>query len=211
MRIWYIPRMQLETWLLYTLAAIGLSLSPGPNSLLAMTHGALHGVRKTAFTIGGGVVGFTLLIALSMFGIAALIQSSLAWLTILKWVGGAYLVWLGIQVWRSPPLDLQMAAPPERAKASTLFWQGALSATTNPKGILFFAAFLPQFIDPARSLLLQFAAMAGTFAVTEAATEFVLASTAHRIRPWFARVGKRFNHACGGVFMLIGVALPLRS
>jgi len=203
--------MQLETWLLYTLAAIGLSLSPGPNSLLAMTHGALHGARMAAFTIAGGVVGFTLLIALSMFGIAALLESSIVWLTILKWVGGAYLVWLGIQVWRSPPLHLEMAAAPERPRPARLFSQGALSATTNPKGILFFAAFLPQFIDPARSLVVQFVIMASTFAVTEALTELGLASTAHRIRPWLARVGKRFNHVCGAVFMAIGAALPLRA
>jgi threonine/homoserine/homoserine lactone efflux protein len=203
--------MQLETWLLYTLAAIGLSLSPGPNSLLAMTHGALHGTRMALFTILGGTFGFTLLIALSMFGIAALLQSSLAWLAILKWVGGAYLVWLGIQVWRSQALDLAVAATPERPSAAKLFSQGALSATTNPKGILFFAAFLPQFIDPHRSLFIQFVVMAGTFAVTEVLTEIGLASTAHRIRPWLARVGKRFNHACGGIFMAIGIALPLRT
>src|SRR4029079_7809049 len=100
--------MQIETWLLYTLAAIGLSLSPGPNSLLAMTHGALHGARMAAFTIAGGVVGFTLLIALSMFGIAALLESSIVWLTILKWVGGAYLVSLGGQVLSSPPPHIQI-------------------------------------------------------------------------------------------------------
>jgi threonine/homoserine/homoserine lactone efflux protein len=203
--------MQIETWFLYTLAALGLSLSPGPNSLLAMTHGALHGTRMALFTVAGGALGFVLLIAASMFGIAALIKSSIVWLTMLKWVGGAYLVWLGIQVWRSPPLDLKVAATPERPKAARLFSQGALSATTNPKGILFFAAFLPQFIDPARSLFIQFLVMAGTFAVTEIITEVVLASTAHRIRPWLARVGKRFNQACGGLFMAIGAALPLRA
>jgi threonine/homoserine/homoserine lactone efflux protein len=203
--------MQLETWLLYTLAAIGLSLSPGPNSLLAMTHGAMHGTRMALFTVAGGVLGFTALIALSMFGIAALLQSSVVWLTVLKWVGGAYLVWLGIQVWRSPPLDLKVSDPAVRPSAAALFWQGALSATTNPKGILFFAAFLPQFIDPARSLFVQFLVMAATFAATEVLTEVVLASTAQRIRPWLARVGKRFNQACGGVFMAIGAALPLRG
>ena len=203
--------MDPHTWLLYTAAALGLSLSPGPNSLLAMTHGALHGTRMAAFTIAGGVLGFTFLIALSMFGIAALIESSILWLSVLKWVGGAYLVWLGIQVWRSPPLDLQVVGAQQPPGASTLFWQGALSATTNPKGILFFAAFLPQFIEPQRSLAVQFAVMAGTFAAIEFATEMFIASVAHRISRWLARVGRRFNQACGGIFVVIGALLPLRS
>jgi len=203
--------MALHNWLVYLLAALGLSLSPGPNGLLALTHGALHGRRKALYTIAGGALGFVVLIALSMFGIGALLQASLAWLSVLKWLGGAYLVWLGIQVWRAPPIgvDLRGAAAP-RAGWS-LFRQGALSALTNPKGLLFFAAFLPQFIDPARDLLAQFAVMAGTFAVTEIATELFIASMAHRISPWLKRVGKRFNQACGGVFMAIGVALPLRA
>ena len=102
--------MDLNTWLIYLLAAIGLSLSPGPNGLLALTHGALHGRRKALWTISGGALGFVLVIALSMFGIGALLQTSLVWLTVLKWVGGAYLVWLGIQVWRSAPLGAALDA-----------------------------------------------------------------------------------------------------
>jgi threonine/homoserine/homoserine lactone efflux protein len=98
------------------------------------------------------------------------------------------------------PAQRRLAVPP-----------GLLSAATNPKGILFFAAFLPQFIDPASSLWLQFAIMAGTFAGIDVVTEFVIASTAHRIRPWLQRVGKRFNQACGGVLVAIGAALPLRA
>ena len=86
-----------------------------------------------------------------------------------------------------------------------------MSALTNPKALLFFAAFLPQFIDPARSLVVQFAVMAGTFAAIEIGTELFIASMAHRISPWLRRVGRRFNQACGGLFMAIGVALPLRS
>jgi homoserine/homoserine lactone efflux protein len=82
---------------------------------------------------------------------------------------------------------------------------------TNPKGVLFFAAFLPQFIDPARSLFIQFVIMAGTFAAIEIATELFIASMAHRISPWLRRVGRRFNQACGGVFVAMGVALPMRS
>ena len=203
--------MQIDTWLIYFAAALGLSLSPGPNGLLALTHGALHGRRKTLWTIFGGSFGFIAVIALSMFGIGALLQTSLVWLTVMKWVGGAYLVWLGIQVWRAPAIGVELQAAQDARGGWSLFRQGALSAMTNPKGILFFAAFLPQFIDPARSLLLQFAIMAGTFAGIEVVTEFVIASTANRIRPWLQRSGKRFNRACGGIFVAIGAALPLRA
>jgi homoserine/homoserine lactone efflux protein len=203
--------MDLHTWLIYLLAAIGLSLSPGPNGLLALTHGALHGGRKALYTIFGGALGFVAVIALSMFGIGALLQTSLTWLTVLKWVGGAYLVWLGIQVWRAPPVGMAARGVTLPRSGWSLFRQGALSALTNPKGILFFAAFLPQFIDPARSLWLQFLIMAGTFALIEIVTEVLLASTAQRLQPWLKRVGRRFNQACGGVFVAIGVALPLRA
>ena len=203
--------MDLNTWLIYLLAAIGLSLSPGPNGLLALTHGALHGRRKALYTIFGGALGFIAVIALSMFGIGALLKTSLVWLTALKWVGGAYLVWLGIQVWRSPVIGAVAAGPAQPRAGWSLFQQGALSAVTNPKGVLFFAAFLPQFIDPARSLFIQFVIMAGTFAAIEITTELIIASMAHRISPWLRRVGRRFNQACGGVFVAIGVALPLRS
>ena len=203
--------MDLDTWLIYLLAATGLSLSPGPNGLLALTHGALHGTRQALYTIVGGALGFVLLIALSLFGIGALLQTSLLWLTVLKWLGGAYLVWLGVQVWRSPPIGIAAAAPATPRAGRSLFSQGALSALTNPKGILFFAAFLPQFIDPARSLWLQFAVMAGTFAAIEIVTELLIASMAQRVSPWLQRVGRRFNQACGGLFVAIGVALPLRG
>ena len=203
--------MHPSTWLLFLAAAIGLSASPGPNGLLALTHGALHGSRKTLNTIAGGALGFVMIIGLSMFGIGALLQSSLLWLTVLKWAGGAYLVYLGVQVWRAPPINLEASAVAAPASALTMFRQGALSALTNPKALLFFAAFLPQFIDPQRSLLLQFCIMAGTFAVVEVLTEFLLASMAHRLRPWLRRVGKRFNQACGGAFVAIGVVLPLRG
>ena len=203
--------MNTGTWLVYFLATIGLSLSPGPNGLLALTHGAMHGRRKAMFTIFGGAAGFVLVIALSMFGIGALLQTSLVWLTVLKVLGGAYLVWLGIQVWRAPPIGVDpQVRSPERSGWS-MAQQGALSALTNPKAVLFFAAFLPQFIDPHRSLLLQFLVMAGTFAATEILTEFFIASMAHRISPWLRRVGRRFNQVCGGIFIAIGVVLPLRD
>ncbi len=203
--------MELHTWLLYLVACVGLSLSPGPNGLLALTHGALHGRRKALFTISGGVLGFVVVIALSLFGIGALLQASIAWLTVLKWVGGAYLVWLGIQLWRAPAMDVQSAAGTAERPGSALFKEGLLSAVTNPKAVLFFAAFLPQFIDPHRNMFVQFAVMAATFGVVEFVYEMLVAHAAHRIAPLLRRIGRRFNQACGGIFVAIGIAMPLRG
>jgi threonine/homoserine/homoserine lactone efflux protein len=202
--------MDIQSWILYTLAAIGLSLTPGPNGLLALTHGALYGARRTIATILGGSLGFTLVIALSMFGIGALLAASVGLLVVLKWLGGAYLVWLGIQVWRSPSI----AVSREKVGSGSpglLFRAGLLSAVSNPKGILFFVAFLPQFVDPARSLVVQFAIMATTFVVIEFFYELMVAALADRVQPWLARVGKNFNRVFGGVFVAIGVLLPLRG
>lgn len=203
--------MLFNTWLLYLVACLGLSLSPGPNSLLALTHGALHGSRKTLFTIAGGATGFFLVIALCLFGIGALVKSSIVWLTVLKWVGGAYLVWLGIQVWRSPPISGDLAVNTHPTNGWQLYRQGALSSITNPKVLLFFSAFLPQFIDPQRSLLVQFFILASTFVAIECLVEGLLANMANRIRHWLKKVGRGFNRTCGGVFMIIGAALPLRA
>ncbi len=201
--------MALDTWLIYLLASIGLSLTPGPNSLLALTHGALYGARRTLFTIVGGVLGFSALIALAMFGLSALLQTSASVLGVLKWVGGAYLIWLGIQLWRRPGLQLELTEQSARRGNAGLFRQGLLSAMANPKVLLFYGAFLPQFIDPQRGLVLQFAVMAATFASVEFLVEYLLARLAFRIRPWLAKGGKGFNRCCGSLFALIGLALPL--
>ncbi len=202
--------MDLQTWLLYTLAAVGLSLTPGPNGLLALTHGALYGTRKTIFTILGGSVGFTAVIGLSMFGIGALLAANVGLLVVLKWLGGAYLVFLGIQVWRSPSLA-ESRTEVKSASGGKLFQAGLLSAISNPKGILFFVAFLPQFIEPTGSILIQFLIMAATFVVIEFFYELLVASLADKIQPWLRRVGKNFNRVFGSVFIAIGALLPLRG
>lgn len=202
--------MDLQTWLLYTLAAVGLSLTPGPNGLLALTHGALYGTRKTIFTILGGSVGFTAVIGLSMFGIGALLAANVGLLVVLKWLGGAYLVFLGIQVWRSPSLA-ESRTEVRSSSGGKLFQAGLLSAISNPKGILFFVAFLPQFIDPAGSILIQFLIMALTFVVIEFLYELLVASLADKIQPWLRRVGKNFNRVFGSIFIAIGALLPLRG
>jgi threonine/homoserine/homoserine lactone efflux protein len=202
--------MSLNTWLLYLVAAFGLSVTPGPNSLLVLTHGALHGHRKTLFTVAGGATGFVALIALSMLGIGALLKASVHALLVLKLLGGAYLVWLGIQLWRAPPIHLRPeAGRAARTRGRTMFRQGLLTAVSNPKALLFYGAFLPQFIDPARDLLTQFIIMATVFVAVEILVEYLLALLAHRVRPWLERAGRNFNRVCGGMFAAMGVALPL--
>jgi threonine/homoserine/homoserine lactone efflux protein len=203
--------MEVGNWVLYLLAVTGLTLTPGPNGLLALTHGAIYGRRKTLATIFGGSLGFATVIALSMFGIGALLAASVEILTVLKFAGGAYLVFLGISVWRAPVIGNQEPEPSTEVKSIHLFRQGALAALTNPKGILFFVAFLPQFIDPQISLVSQFVVMALTFVVIEFVYEYVVASLANTLKPALAKFGKRVNQVFGGVFIAIGIALPLRG
>lgn len=203
--------MPLGDWLIYFAAVLGLTLTPGPNGLLALTHGAIYGSRRTIATILGGSFGFAAVIAMSMFGIGALLAASAQLLIVMKFVGGAYLIWLGIQVWRSPALGQSQTEVLKDVSSWSLFRQGALAALTNPKGILFFVAFLPQFINPELSLFTQFVVMAMTFVVIEFIYEFVVASLANKIKPALARFGKRVNRIFGGVFIAIGIALPLRG
>jgi len=201
--------MDLTTWAIYSLAAIGLSLTPGPNGLLALTHGALYGTKRTVATILGGSVGFGIVIAASLFGIGALLAASSDLLIVLKWVGGAYLIFLGVQIWRSEPIG-DTAPKKSSGTPRNLFGQGLLSAVSNPKGILFFVAFLPQFVDPGRSLWIQFLIMAGTFLVIEFVYEYLVASLATKVQPLLRKAGKNFNRFFGSVFAILGVLLPLR-
>jgi threonine/homoserine/homoserine lactone efflux protein len=203
--------MELSNWLIYFLAVLGLTFTPGPNGLLALTHGAIYGTRKTIATILGGSVGFATVIGLSLFGIGALLAASAQLLIVMKYVGGGYLIWLGIQVWRSPSIGETKTAVPKNVSSFLLFRQGLLAALTNPKGILFFVAFLPQFIDPNISLLTQFVWMALTFVVIEFLYELAVASATNRIKPFLAKFGKKVNRVFGGLFIAIGIALPLRG
>ena len=201
--------MALHTWLLLLAAAVGLSLTPGPNGLLALSHGALHGHRKTLLTVSGGVLGFVFLIALSMVGIGALLNASVDALVVLKLVGGAYLVWLGIQLWRAPAIRLENDVSRAETRGDQMFRKGFLTAVSNPKALLFYGAFLPQFLDSRHDLLIQFIVIATSFMAVEFVVEYLLALLAHRIRPLLERAGKAFNRVCGGVFVAIGIALPM--
>lgn len=201
--------MAADVFLTYLVTVVGLSMTPGPNSLLVLTHGALYGHRSATFTVIGGVAGFVSMMALSMLGIGALLQARPEALEVLCWVGGAYLVWLALQLWRAPPLDLTPGQGGQAPGVGALLGQGLLTAVSNPKVLLFYGAFLPQFIDPERPLLLQFAVLAGTLCACELLVQGVLARMSHRLRPVLQRAGRLFNRACGTLFLLVGVAMPL--
>ena len=206
--------MSLDLWLIYLAAAIGLSLTPGPNGLLSLAHGACFGFRPTVWTVLGGALGFLILIAVSLAGMGALLASSERAFTIAKWMGAAYLVYLGIRVWRSPAPVITAVAGAEAledARPWRLFAQGLLVAVSNPKALIFFAAFLPQFIVPGTGFVPQLLVLGGTFVVVEIAYELTLAGLAHRIAPWLGRHGRWFNRAAGGTFVGIGAALTAAS
>lgn len=204
--------MTLELWAVYFAAAVGLSLTPGPNGLLSLTHGARYGLGRTLFTVVGGVLGFMVLIAASLAGLGALLAASETAFTVAKWVGAAYLVYLGVRLWRAPATAVGVGAGVEGMKGADerearpirLFAQGFLVATSNPKAMVFFAAFLPQFMTPDMSFWMQLAVLGGTFAVTELIYELALAGAAQRIAPWLTRNGKLFNRITGGAFIGVG-------
>jgi len=202
--------MPLDTWLLYFLTCWGIAVVPGPSALLVLTHGAVYGSRKTLATIAGGVLGFIVMVSLCALGLGALIKASVAWFTALKVAGGLYLIWLGINLWRAEPMAVDLGLAAQR-RGWSLFNQGLLAAVSNPKALLLYTAFIPPFLNPDRNLILQTAIIALTYAVAEFAVEYIVAITSHRVRPWLARSGRRFNKVCGGCFVFFGVMLPARA
>jgi threonine/homoserine/homoserine lactone efflux protein len=159
----------------------------------------------------GGVSGFAVLIALSMSGLGALLMASEQMFNAIRWLGAFYLMWLGYRTWRTPPVALQSATSGRNGTRSfnSLFGEGLVVALSNPKAILFFAAFLPQFLDPQSSLVLQFVIMALTLAIIEFIVEVILAASSERILPWLARErnSRWFQRTTGGVFVGAGAAL----
>ena len=193
-------------------ASLALALTPGPAVVYIIARTLAQGRACGLASVVGVALGNLGNAIGAALGLAALFAISSAAFTVVKWAGAAYLIYLGVRMWRTVPAANAGAVPEvPRQAVRRVFRDGFVVALLNPKTTLFFAAFLPQFIDPARSLLVQFLLMASTFALVEILTELFIASAANRIRPWLQRVGKAFNRACGGVFMAIGVALPLRG
>lgn len=209
--------MSFDVWLVYLAAAIGLSLTPGPNGLLVLTHSACFGLRPAVWTVLGGALGFLVLIAASLAGLGALLSASEGAFTVAKWIGAGYLILLGVRLWRSPAPVVAAPAPVSgqdtaaAARPLRLFGQGFLVAVSNPKGLIFFAAFLPQFMVPGASFASQLLVLGGTFVAVEVVYELLVAGLAGRIAPWLGRHGRWFNRAAGGTFVGIGAALATTS
>jgi threonine/homoserine/homoserine lactone efflux protein len=222
--------MDTELWLIYFASAIGLSLTPGPNGLLVLSHGMRFGWRRTLPTAVGGVGGFMVLIAASLAGLGALLTTSEQAFEIAKWIGAAYLVYLGIRTWRAPPPVIAPAlpaagddecGPPSSGGPVTAGsaapdggWRRRLSegfivAISNPKALIFFAAFLPQFMQAGVPLWLQFLILGGTFGLIELVYELLVARAAQQIAPWLGRHGRWFNRVAGATFVGIGGVLAL--
>jgi homoserine/homoserine lactone efflux protein len=159
--------MDFSVWLAFFAASWAISLSPGPGAVAAMGAGLNHGFARGYFLSFGLILGIVTQLVVVGIGLGALMAASSAAFTVLKWLGVAYLVWLGIQQWRAPaqPIATENDAPVTSRRA--LFLRGWIINAVNPKGTVFMLAIVPQFIDAARPLLPQYAAIAATLCFTD--------------------------------------------
>lgn len=199
--------MTIETWLAFTSATIVLLLIPGPTILLVVSYALGQGWR-TALPVAIGVaLGDFTAVTLSLFGVGALLQTSATLFTALKWVGAAYLIYLGIKLFRAGgtlnATPRTQATPPLKMMAHA--W---IVTALNPKGITFFIAFVPQFINPLASFVEQALIFEATFLVLAFCNALGYALVASQARGLFAspRAIRIFNRTGGSLLMGAGVA-----
>ncbi|HVO15641.1 MAG TPA: LysE family translocator [Alphaproteobacteria bacterium] len=153
--------MSHELYLSYVLAGIAIVIVPGPTVTLVVANSMTHGVRAGLLNIGGTQLGLALMTGIVMVGLATIIETMGVWFDWLRLAGAAYLVWLGWKLLRSKGgLAEASAAPKPRGG---FFWQGFLVILSNPKALLLFGAFIPQFIDPKGDYVWQVALLGATF------------------------------------------------
>ena len=176
--------MSIEHWLAFVAASAILLAIPGPTILLVISYALGHGRRFAAATVAGVALGDFTAMTASMLGLGALLAASAAIFTVLKWVGAAYLIYLGIKLWRAPIANPETGETPEKnEKAHRIFLHAYVVTALNPKSIIFFVAFLPQFLDTTRPIFTQMVIFETTFlvlATLNAATYAVMASMARQ-------------------------------
>ena len=199
--------MSVTAWLAFASASAILLAIPGPTVLLVVSYALGHGRRSGMTTVAGVALGDLTAMTASMLGLGALLATSATILTALRWVGAAYLIYLGVNLWRTPVT--QDAAVPDAPSVRPLrmFLHAYIVTALNPKSIVFFVAFLPQFLDASQTFLPQIMVMEGTFlalAMLNATLYALLASTARRTvrRPSVQRAVNRV-----GGSLLIGAGI----
>lgn len=160
--------MDISLWFSFFAASWAISLSPGPGAVAAMGAGVNHGFARGYWLTLGLVLGVLTQLAIVGVGLGALMAASGLAFVVVKWLGVAYLVWLGIQQWRAPARALQVRASDGATVARrALVLRGWALNAVNPKGTAFMLAVVPQFIDTSRPLALQYAAIAATLVFTD--------------------------------------------
>jgi threonine/homoserine/homoserine lactone efflux protein len=199
--------MTVESWAAFTAASAVLLIIPGPTVLLVVSYALGQGWRTVLpMTVGVALGDFTAM-TLSMLGLGALLATSATLFTILKWVGAAYLVYLGIRLWRAGG-TLDAAPRTDAVSAAKMLGHAWLVTALNPKSITFFVAFLPAFLDPKADFLTQMVVFETTFLVLAFASAFGYALVAARARGFVAnpRAIGVVNKVGGGLLIGAGAA-----
>ena len=201
--------MDLHTWFAFFVASWIIAVSPGSGAVLSMSHGLSYGVRKTSATIMGLQLGLLLILLIAGAGVGSLLMASEWAFNAVKIVGACYLIYLGVSQWRSggSPLATQEAMPEVSLKKRVL--TGFLTNATNPKGIIFMVAVLPQFISHSHPLWVQLVVMAATMIGVDVVGMHGYALGASALRRWMrsASAQRGQNRVFGGLLMLIGAGL----
>lgn len=200
--------MELSTITLFVPACLALNMAPGPNNLLSMSNATRYGFRQSCAAGIGRLIAFAGMLFLASAGLAVVLQSSALLFTAIKVLGAAYLLYLALQLWRAQP-GFEEANSSDRSSLLGLARQEFLVAAGNPKAILIFTAFLPQFVNAAEPTAPQFAVLGALFLALELIALAAYAWMGVHMRRWFAQPrGKRmFNRGCAVLLASAGAGL----
>ena len=200
----------MELYLAYVLATSVLILMPGPIVTLTVANSLTHGAGRGLLTVLGATAGSGVLLVMGAFGLAWLVSLLSEWFNWIRWIGAAYLIFLGLKQWNAPPVDLDDARA-DKGPVLSVMLHGFLVAVTNPKTILFYAAFFPQFLDMSNSLGPQLFIMTVTFLGLALLFDSSYALLAGHLRRWLTGTerGRLRNRISGGLLMITGAGLAL--
>jgi len=200
--------MSLDLYLAFVAASVVMVLMPGPNLALIVANALARGPRGGLVTLAGTLSAMVVQLALVVAGMATVMAAMAGVFDWLRWIGVAYLVYLGVRAWRAPDRDLSAVEPSARADRAA-YLRGFVVSFTNPKTLLFYGALLPQFIDPAAPAAPQLTLLAATFLLIAAIGDTTWALFAARARHLLAGRGRLRNRLTGGALIGAGIGLAL--